>query len=70
MIIQKMFEIHDYLYTNKDLIPKEAFDGKDKLKTVYVLTHEPFHEDWAYNYYLSQDLNIVEEELEEVNKCC
>ncbi|MEK5105035.1 hypothetical protein MKX83_24140 [Cytobacillus sp. FSL M8-0252] len=68
LFIQEMLEIHDYLYSDEKLIPQNAFDGKSKLRKVYVITDESFNEGWAYNYYLSQDRKVVEEELKELNE--
>ena len=36
MITKKMYLIHDFLYKAIRDIPTESFDGKSKLKEVYV----------------------------------
>jgi hypothetical protein len=37
MLVKKMFLIHDFLYESVENVPNESFDGKGKLKEVYVL---------------------------------
>lgn len=39
-MIQKVYLIHDYLYADKSMIPKESFDEKDTVKEKFIIVDE------------------------------
>lgn len=63
MQIQKMYLIHDFLYASLSLIPVNSLDGKDTIKTVYILTEAPETELDAYETYIYSTYEEAENEL-------
>jgi hypothetical protein len=67
MIIKKMYEIHNWFYESKELIPEFSFDGKDVVKEKYVLLHDEdkdLKDINAYDVpYFGDTLAEVEQEL-------
>ncbi|MGC5327018.1 hypothetical protein [Brevibacillus sp. SYSU BS000544] len=49
--VQKVYLLHDCLYSSRDLIPKNYFDGKDSVKEVYVVTDTLITEANASDYF-------------------
>ena len=63
MFIQKMYKIHDFLYSSVDLIPSQSFDGKDRIKEVYIITNEHIQEIDAYDTIIYKTYEEADEEL-------
>lgn len=58
-----MYKIHDFLYASLDLIPSQSFDGKDKIKQVYIITDEHTQEVDACDTIIYHTYEEAEEEL-------
>lgn len=64
-MIQKVYLIHDYLYADKRIIPKELFDGKDTVKEKFIIvderiTSEPSEWHVLYDTYNEAKLELME----------